>query len=105
MKNNRIRNLPLKFYATEEEKKIIDKKAKELKLDRSKYLRKVALQEPIINVDMSYLNNVIYELNKIGNNINQIAKYTNTNHALYKNDIKEIQEKMDSIWEVISQAF
>ncbi|WP_252219940.1 MULTISPECIES: plasmid mobilization relaxosome protein MobC [unclassified Clostridium] len=105
MKKKRIRSERIEFYVTKEELNEIDNKTKELKLDRSKYLRKVSLQQPIVNIDMTYLNNVIYELNRIGNNINQIAKYTNSNNTLYKSDIKELQNKMDNIWEVISQVF
>lgn len=104
MATKRIRSVPVKFYATQEETYIIDKKASESKLDRSKYLRKVALGQQIVNLDMSYLNNLIYEINKIGTNINQIAKHANGYNVLYKSDIKDIQDKMDKIWDKISEV-
>lgn len=100
-REKRKRTEPIKFRVYESEKKIIDEKAKRLGLDRSKYLRKVSLQEPLIIIDMSKIDKLIYEVNKIGVNINQIAKYANGHNVLYKNDIKEIKESLNSIWEKI----
>ena len=99
----RKRERKIEAFVTEEELNMIDEKVKSSGLNnRSQYLRKVALGEPIINIDMSYLNNVIFELNKIGTNINQIAKYANSQGGVYKSDIKEIEEKMDKIWDIIT---
>ena len=105
MGKKRVRNRKLEFWVKEDEVNLIDKKVKSSGLDRSKYLRKVALGQPIINIDLSRLDSVIYELNKIGTNINQIAKYCNSNNVLYKSDVDEIQDKMNRIWELISKSF
>jgi len=104
MKKNRIREKKVEVFVTPEELRIIDEKAAKSKLDRSKYIRKVALEQPIINIDMSYLNDLIFEINKIGTNINQIAKHTNGYNVLYKSDIKDIQDKMEKIWDRISEV-
>ena len=99
----RKRDRRVDIFVTEEELKLIDEKVESSGLNnRSQYLRKVALGEPIVNVDMSYLNDVIFELNKIGTNINQIAKYANSQGGVFKSDIKDIQKKMDKIWDIIT---
>lgn len=95
----------MEFFTTLEEKNIIDEKANSSGLDRSKYLRKVALQQPIINIDMSYLDKVVLQLNKIGTNINQIAKHCNGYNVLYKSDIQIIKSEMNKIMDIISDAF
>lgn len=104
MTNKRIRNKKVEFFVTEEEFDIINKKAKESSLDRSKYLRKVSLNQSIVNIDLSYLNKLIYELNKIGININQIAKNTNSNNFVYNSELKEVERLMKRIWELISET-
>lgn len=102
MGTNRKRKKKIEAFVNEEELSIVDQKARECDLNRSQYLRKVALGEPIVKVDMSYLNELIFELNKIGTNINQIAKHANSQGGIYKSDIKEMQEKMDKICEIIA---
>ena len=39
-------------------------------------------------------------LSAIGRNINQIAKRINAEGGAYKADMREIQERMDEIWQL-----
>lgn len=105
MSKKRVRDKKIEFYVTMDELKTIDKKASICKLDRSKYLRKSAMENQIINIDLSYLDKLIYEINKIGVNINQIAKVSNSNQYIYNSELKEINQYMDMIWKKISNVF
>lgn len=105
MSRKRKRNKLIRFFVNEAEKELIDKKIEQSHLDTSKYLRKVALGEPIVNIDISKLDGVIYELNKIGTNINQIAKFCNSNNQIYKSDIDELKNKMNRVCEIIANSF
>ncbi|MFC5647657.1 hypothetical protein ACFPYJ_00660 [Paenibacillus solisilvae] len=49
---------------------MIDQKAAVAELDRSKYLRRMALEGYIIKRDYTQVEQLVYEVNKIGNNIN-----------------------------------
>ena len=40
------------------------------------------------------------ELHSIGVNINQIAKRVNETGSIYEEDIKEIQERLNKIWQL-----
>ncbi|MFR5591635.1 plasmid mobilization protein (plasmid) [Clostridium perfringens] len=42
------------------------------KLDKSKYLRALALNGEIKNIDFTYLDNLIMEINRIGINIQKV---------------------------------
>ena len=71
---NRTRDIPIQFFVTSEEKKMIRKK---MILSRTAnmgaYLRKMAIDGIIVNTDTTYLEKQIYEMHKIGVNVNQLA--------------------------------
>ena len=98
---NRKRNIQMKFYVTEEEKRFIDKKMAQLPTRRyGAYLRKMAIDGYIIYTDTTEIKAFTSELSAIGRNINQIAKRVNAGGGAYKADMQEIQERLDEIWQL-----
>ena len=98
---NRKRNIQMKFWVTEEEKRLIDEKIKQLPTQRyGAYLRKMAIDGYIIHTDMSSLKEMNKALFSIGRNINQIAKRLNAGGTAYKADMDEIRERMEQIWQL-----
>ena len=98
---NRKRNIQMKFWVTEEEKRLIDEKMKQLPTRRyGAYLRKMAIDGYIIHTDMSSLKEMNKALFSIGRNINQIAKRLNAGGTAYKADMDEIRERMEQIWQL-----
>ena len=98
---NRKRNIQMKFWVTEEEKRLIDEKMKQLPTQRyGAYLRKMAIDGYIIHTDMSSLKEINKSLFSIGRNINQIAKRLNAGGTAYKADMDEIRERMRQIWQL-----
>ena len=63
---NRTRDIPIQFFVTAEEKKMIRKK---MILSRTAnmgaYLRKMAIDGIIVNTDTTYLEKQFYEMHKI----------------------------------------
>ena len=97
----RKRNIQIKFYVTEEEKQLIDGKLSQLPAKRmGAYLRKMAIDGYIINLDTADIKTFTGELAAIGRNINQIAKRVNAGDSLYQADIQEIRERMYEIWQL-----
>ena len=97
----RKRNIQIKFYVTEEEKQLIDEKLSQLLAKRmGAYLRKMAIDGYIINLDTADIKAFTGELAAIGRNINQIAKRVNAGDSLYQADIQEIRERLDEIWQL-----
>ena len=75
---NRKRNIQMKFYVTEEEKRLIDEKMKLLPTQRyGAYLRKMAIDGYIIQLDTTDIKRMNAALSVIGRNINQITKRVN----------------------------
>lgn len=71
--------------------------------DMSSYVRDMALSGRIININTKELKDVVYEVHKIGVNINQIAHHVNESQGIYKEDMEEIQVKMEEIWELLQK--
>ena len=98
---NRKRNIQMKFYVTEEEKRLIDEKMAQLPTRRyGAYLRKMAIDGYIIQLDTTDIKRMNAALSAIGRNINQIAKRINAGGGAYNADMREIQERLDEIWQL-----
>ena len=81
---NRKRNIQMKFWVTEEEKRLIDEKMSQLPTKRyGAYLRKMAIDGYIIQVDTTDIREMTKALGSIGRNINQIAKRVNAGGPAY----------------------
>ena len=62
------------------------------------YLRKIAIDGYIIQTDHSDIKGMTAEIQKIGVNINQIAKRVNATGSVYQEDIEEIKGVLAEIW-------
>ena len=97
--NNRKRNVQIKFRVTEEERSLIEEKMKQVPTrNMEAYLREMAIDGYIIQVDHSDIKKMTAELQKIGVNINQIAKRANATGNVYQEDIEEIKGALKEIW-------
>ena len=98
---NRKRNIQLKIWVTEEERKLIEYKMSLVPTRQiGAYLRKMAIDGYIIQVDTTDIREMTKALGSIGRNINQIAKRINAGGPAYQADMEEIRERMDQIWQL-----
>ena len=97
--SGRKRTVQIKFYVTEEEKNLIEKKMKLIPTrNMAAYLRKIAIDGYIIQVDHADIRAMTAEIQKIGVNINQIAKHVNATGSVYQEDMEEIKGVLAEIW-------
>ena len=104
---NRTRKNQLKIYLTDEEKEIFEKKMRLANCKTmSHFLRKCVLEKEIYIVDLEPFRDIQWLLSNATNNINQIAKATNTTGVIYKKDIDYMREKIEKlsreIWQIHS---
>ena len=90
-----------------EEKEVFEKKMKLANCKTmSHFLRKCVLEKEIYVVDLEPFRNLQWLLSNATNNINQIAKATNTTGVIYKNEIesmnKQIEKLSKEIWQIHS---
>ena len=98
---NRKRNIQLKIWLTEEERRLIDEKMKLLPTSQiGAYIRKMAIDGYIIYTDTANIKEMNKELRAIGRNINQIAKRVNFTGDIYRGDITELRERLGEIWQL-----
>jgi alkyl hydroperoxide reductase subunit AhpC len=89
----------LRFFVTEDERDAILEKMGLLNTaNLSAYLRKMAIDGYVINADYSDIKAMTAEIQKIGVNINQIARRVNATGYAHTEDIKQIQEAQAEIW-------
>ena len=95
----RKRTAQIKFRVTEEERALIEEKMKLVPTrNMEAYLRKMAIDGYIIQIDHSDIKAMTAEIQKIGGNINQIAKRVNATGSVYQEDIEEIKGVLAEIW-------
>lgn len=98
---NRKRPIVLRCPVTAEERALIEQKMGQLHTKRiGAYLRKMAIDGYIIQVDTTDIKEMTRALSAIGRNINQIAKRLNAGGPVYQADMEEIRERMDQIWQL-----
>ena len=99
---NRKRPIQIKFRVTEKERDLIHKKMQLIKTNNlAAYMRKMAIDGYIVEVDYSDLKAVCAEMQKIGTNINQIAKRVNNTNTVYKSDMAIIDASAKEIWDLL----
>ena len=98
----RKREIILRLAVTETERDFIYEKMEQLKTNNfGAYARKMLIDGYAVNTDYSDLKAVCAEMQKIGVNINQIARRVNATSRIYEQDFTEIQGKVDEIWRLL----
>lgn len=69
--------------------------------NREAFIRKMLIEGVIINVDTAPLEEIFYEMHKIGVNVNQIAKVANTNGTISPSELKELKGQVEEIWHIL----
>lgn len=87
-------NKEKKIYFSSEEWKIVCQKAEAVNLRTGTYIRKIAVQGELKFYDMQQLNNLRMSFNRIGIELNQIAKVVNSTQSVYAKDIEDMQKSM-----------
>lgn len=99
---NRQRPIQVKFFVDEKELDLIKQKMAQLGTENmSAYLRKMAIDGYVVNLDMPELRELTSKMKRISNSENQIAKQLNATGNIYEADIEEIKKNQEEIYEGI----
>lgn len=99
---NRKRPIIMRLAVTEEEKKLIEEKMKILGTRNfGAYARKMLIDGYIIKVDYSEQRKLVAEVNKIGVNINQVCKRINETGRAFAEDVSELKNRMEDMWQLL----
>ena len=97
--NKQNKNKHFNFRVNEKEYNVIKTKIEKSKLNTSKYLLRTAMDKDIIVIDG--LEEIIIQLRKIGNNINQLAKLSNQGRLINVN-LEDVKEEMKNICQLLN---
>lgn len=95
------RKSKISFRINEDEKAIIQKRFELSGQKRlSDYLRLISMNGYILTFDKNEIDKMRSGIANISNNINQIARRINSTGNIYSEDITELKEKIDELWQL-----
>lgn len=101
---NRNRPIQVKFRVTPEERKMIDRRMEQAGISNiAAYLRKMAIDGYVVKLELPELRDFISLLRRTSNNFNQIARRVNSTDRIYADDIAEMKNLLEQIWEADNQ--
>ena len=97
---NRNRPIQVKFRVTPEERTMIDRRMEQAGISNmAAYLRKMAIDGYVVKLELPELRDLISLLRRTSNNFNQIARRVNSTDRIYADDIREMKNLLEQIWE------
>lgn len=102
---NRTRDVQLILRVTPQEHEHIKKKMALMKTNNfNAYARKMLIDGYVIEVDLSKYHELAGEVNKIGVNINQIARMANETRSVSVHQIDRLQQEVEQIWQLLKSS-
>lgn len=97
----RKRAKQIKFYMNEEEAAQLQELVEQSGMSRQEYLIKAATGQTITNTDG--IKELLPQLGKIGNNLNQIARALNESRYYDYRLITKNQKELSELWQLLRQ--
>lgn len=96
---NRNRDLQLNFRVSPHELELIELKMSQLGTkNREAYLRKMAIDGYVVNLEIPQLKELLSLMRYTSNNINQLTRRVHETGRIYDTDLEDILQKQDALW-------
>ena len=90
----------MKFRVTPEERALIEQKMAQLGTSNmAAYLRKMAIDGFVINLELPELREMVSLLRRSSNNLNQLTRRVHETGRFYDADLDELRQSYDSLWD------
>ena len=97
---NLVREVQLKFRVTPEDRALIEQKMAQLGTSNmAAYLRKMAIDGFVINLELPELREMVSLLRRSSNNLNQLTRRVHETGRFYDADLDELRQSYDSLWD------
>ena len=97
---NLEREVQLKFRVTPEERTLIERKMAQLGTSNmAAYLRKMAIDGFVINLELPELREMVSLLRRSSNNLNQLTRRVHETGRFYDADLEELRQSYDGLWD------
>lgn len=88
------------FKVTNEERALIEQKMAQLGTSNmAAYLRKMAIDGFVINLELPELREMVSLLRRSSNNLNQLTRRVHETGRFYGADLDELRQSYDSLWD------
>lgn len=102
-KSKRLRDIPVYVYVSQKEHEQIQERMAEAGTSNmSAYIRKMALNGFVLNVDLAPVRELITLQRRCANNLNQVAIHANT-YGVYPEEITALQKDYAELWGRVSE--
>ena len=99
MAAKRKRTVPLLFYVSEQEKELIEAKMEQYGTNNlSAYLRKMAIDGYVVNLDLPELKELVSLLRRSSNNLNQLTRRVHETGRFYDANMEDLQQNYEKLW-------
>lgn len=100
----RKRSVQVNFRLSPEELVLIEKKMAKLGTrNREAYLRKMALDGYVLQLDLPELKELVSLLRRSSNNLNQLTRRVHETGRLYDADLEDITQRQEQLWEGVKE--
>ncbi len=97
---NLQREVQLKFRVTPEERALIEQKMAQLgTTNMAAYLRKMAIDGFVVNLELPELGELVSLLRRSSNNLNQLTRRVHETGRFYDADLEELQQSHERLWD------
>ena len=97
---NRTRSILLKFFVSQKELELIQAKMAQYGTENlSAYLRKIAMDGYVVNLELPELNEMVSLLRRSSSNLNQLTRRVHEMGRLYDADLEDLHQKQDMLWD------
>ncbi|MCI9349251.1 MAG: MobC family plasmid mobilization relaxosome protein [Oscillibacter sp.] len=104
MRRKEGRTIGLFTKVSPEEKAVIDQKMALLGTTNLRgYLRKIAVDGYVIQLDMEAVLELVKLLRSVSNNVNQIARRCNSTYNLYAQDVEDLKKGYAEVWKGLNK--
>ena len=104
LNEDKLRTREIHFLVSQGEREHIDRKMKEAGIiSLAAYMRKMAIDGYVVDMDLSDVKELVRLLRICSNNLNQYAKKANETGSIYLDDVKELQIQQAELWKKLKE--
>ena len=85
------------MYFSPDEWQTVCERAAALGQRTGTYIRRIAVRGSVKCFDMKQFNHLIMSFNRIGNEVNQIARVANSTQSVYAKDIEDLKKSFEDL--------
>ena len=100
----RRRDVQLNFRVSQEELTLIEQKMSQLGTkNREAYLRKMALDGYVVQLDLPELKELVSLMRYSSNNLNQLTRKLHETGRVYDADLEDISHRQEQLWDGVKE--